>query len=642
MKKKFFTRFFGVAMLLSFAACAEQEDIIPVDRTKGVDVSFVLDIQDFSTRLEASDACMDMDALEALADADNLWVRFSIESSIYTSNDAESSSYTDENGNGILEKTFERKIKFTTEGIVAEPVAISADPQYPSTLTSFIVYDATDPEEESSLYSAIGENSPMFSKLIGEDEDLPMDISIPEGEKYQKTLCDIVVACATESEPTDFGFKMWDIKFIKRFNIPYVVNNCYIDGLHFVASGKIDVFKAKKDADGNLIQSSKELLYTSNFGNGTSDLWIYDDYSINDENEWLYMELTPDAKDNANNEMREGWINVAEAIDIESNPNYISEFDVLDINLCSNNPTFIGAKEMGTYWIEDLWGQGKSDLDFNDLIVEYTYLKYYTYAENEQGEKERMLHKMDMNFKFVAMGAGNLNAFAMRFNNVDGNDIKGDQPRTLWRKGPNETEYTYIKNYSERHWEVTDGQLYKTNKNVLAIPIEGDLYTCFDDREYKDRLINTYSARTYYPGTELKVITTFDKYIPGDVEVSPMLLYKTEDKSNQYYGHEINMPNIAPSSQASYDFYRLNNSDDGGKYIMKIGEEGNYRYLPWIIDIPAQNVAYAAEGNAIDQVFNIGDWGQDKDFSFDKDIDRWYEKTAKNSSMKYTKYPVAP
>ncbi len=319
MRQKFLTVFFEAAMLLSFSACSEQENIIPVDTTKETDISFALDIQDFMTRVEASAECKDLDDLEKLADQNKLMARFTIENTIYKGG----------------EKTFERALKFTSAGIIADPVPLATTG---SKLTDFIVYDTTT-DEEAALYSAINENSPMFGDYIDEDEDLPMSLDIPVGENYKKKTYPIVVACATNRTPEEFGFKMWDITFIKRFNIPYVVNNCYDSGLHFVGSGKINVYNAKVDLIGNLIPKKENLIYTSEFGSGVSNIWIIDNYSIDNDKEWYYFELILDPVEGANNNIRTSWINVADALNFEQFEDYITDFDVLDINLCSKKET---------------------------------------------------------------------------------------------------------------------------------------------------------------------------------------------------------------------------------------------------------------------------------------------------------------
>ncbi len=612
MKKKFFTGFFGAAMLLSFAACSEQEDIIPFDDTKGADVFFSLDIQDFATRAETSEDCKTMDELKSLADDDNLMVRFTIENTIY------------EGG----KKSFERKLKFTSAGVIADPVALAMSG---NVLSDFVVYDAST-DEEPALYSAIGEGSPMFSKYVSDTEDLPMDISIADGEEYEKITCPIVVACATNSTPEEFGFKMWDITFIKRFNIPYVVNNCYEDGLHFVASGKINVYNADIDEQGNLIPEKEELLYTSEFGDGPSDLWIMDNYAIDNDKEWYYMELIVDEEEGSNNDVRSGWINVADALNFEDFDDYISEFNVLDINLCGNTPVFVGKKSQGTYWVEDLWGIKNSDSDYNDLIVEYTYNKYYvqTYksASDTKGKRETvpMLHSINMNFKFVAKGTSNINAFAMRFNNLDESDLNGEYlPYTIWEQGPNGGEYNLVTDENKKFWDIQDFELFKTDKGVLVLPVKGNLNTAFRNTE---GIVNTYNDQDYIKGVWSKVNVTFKTYVPADVDVSPMLLYSAKD------GHEINMPGLEPSSSEAQSFYDEVKGVDGieDKYIIKKGD----RYLPWIIDIPNKNVAYASEKRSIETVFSLGDWGKDKDFTFSSDDDKWY-----NSHIKaiYEKYP---
>ena len=650
MKKKFFTRFFGAAMLLSFAACAEQEDIIPVDNTKGADVSFALDIQDFTTRVDVDEACPDMDELETMALENRLFTRFTIENSIYPLDGT-----NDKNTNEIGEKTFVREINFTTEGIVADPVAISADSE--SSLIDFVVFEK-DGDKENILYSAYSVESELASKFLDEEELLPMGISIPEGEKFQKVLCDIVVSCATESSPQDFGFKMWDINFVKRFNIPYVVNNCYYDGLHFVATGYIEVYNASM-VDGQLV-AGKEKLYTSVFdGTKPADLWLYDNYSEEDENEWLYIKLFLNPVERANNEMREGWINIANAKQIKYiDSNYIEEFETLDIDLCSDEPSLVGSKEIGTYWIEDLWGLNRDrdvDFDYNDLIVEYTYYKYYTHSKDPQGQPQSVLHKMDMSFKFIARGAGNINAFAMRLNGVKGSDLNPKAAAySIYKKdgGAPSDDFHLVTGQVTNKWGMTDGQLYTTDKDVLVIPIEGELWSCFEGQTASDakKITNSYITEKkgdYKKGSVINVKVTFNTTSPQKIDVSPMLLWAAP--STQYFeGHEINIPGVEPSCKLAQTFYDKSYTNIvGDKYIVEV----KGRNLPWIIDIPEHNVKYPAERMPItdyidrfnreqNSKYDLGQWGiGNTDFRFNSEVDKWYKQS---NNSQYPWYPVVP
>ena len=639
MKKIFYSIFCQIVILFYFSSCFVQEVIIPVDKNKAADVSFSLQMQDIATRVVENEdgKCKDYDDLIELSSKDKLMVSFTIENKIYLGSE------------GVSKKTFVRKIKCTTEGLVAEPVALAMGN---SKLTKFVVYEDKG-KEQIPLYSAIGDGSDVYneiySKFMDKKDLLPMTINVPETGKFKKILCPIVVGCATNRTAEDFGFKMWDINFIKRFNIPYVVNNCVEDGLHFVASGKINVYNSKIDEKGRRIEEKDKLLSTSKFGKRPANLWIFDNYSIKNENEWYYIEIILDPVEGANTATRSGWVNVEDALKFDTHPDFITELNILDINLCSNTPSFVEVEKKGTYWIEDLWGiqDEDPDLDYNDLIIEYTYKNYYVnFSDNVA---DRKLHRMDIQFKYVAMGAGNINAFAMRFNNLSPDDIDvTNVPYMRWQKDGKSSEWIKQDMTENTLWDTPDCQLFTTDLGVLSLPIEKNLYSCFEgmDVNQAGNITNTAwdePKSEYLKGSELKINITFPSLISGDVDVSPMLLHINDGSNDQTgannnNGHEINMPGIEPSSKKAAEFYPSYVKDyvyDGEKYV--IYKDG--RYAPWILDIPDHNVKYASEGRSLKDSFTIEEWGKNLDFSFPTEETKWYKKTG---FYLYKWYPVVP
>ncbi len=328
--------FLGVVLmsLAALFACSEQDQELGASGNGTQSVKFEVDVMDLTTKCdgcdeevqeEDEDMCLNHEQLKTAAQAGELEARFKI------------------TNNADADEEIVRKIRYSQDGrFIADPYDIQKKGG-PWKLTYFTVWQ-NSVDGEDMLYSGVSSKEDSeFASYMDEKQLLPQSISIEAEDMYNKTTHPVTVICTNDMDPVDFGYKMWDLNFIKFQKVPFMVNVCGDDKVHSVLSGKIEQYKDANTEDDKYTPG--ELLKTIYFNAGEANKLILVNYiNVDDSKEFylhkLYM-LTTDNGDNGADENDEYEIlsstanSVGTIFDYKRSSAWMDDLNMLDINLCN-------------------------------------------------------------------------------------------------------------------------------------------------------------------------------------------------------------------------------------------------------------------------------------------------------------------
>ncbi len=297
MKKRFFSGFFGVSLALLFASCVSN-DVDSLDTKQEADVMFGFDISDVMSKASASAdddvagliKCLTLEQLKDKAEAGDLIAEF-----IVTKTETEEIN---------LDDAQTESINVVGDRLVADPIPIATGTVY---LRQFLVKEKTgtdangNPILSEPLFSAVsneGEPEPEASLVaaVGVDALLPLDIEVLESDIATKKPVDLSVVCTEKRTASDFGFKMWDIKFLHFHSISFVVDGFEDDPTEevtgpIIETGTMYIHKAgdaTTEKNTNPSEFFGEELDKIPFTSGAfSKLWFADDKKKTDNTEFF-------------------------------------------------------------------------------------------------------------------------------------------------------------------------------------------------------------------------------------------------------------------------------------------------------------------------------------------------------------------
>ncbi len=281
-----------------------------------------------------SQACLDQEQLQDVASAGDLEARFVID------------GRTEDGSNVIV-----RKIRYiaSEDKFIAEPYDLPSGQTWE--LKTFTVWQNNAEDGENLLYSAVSneEDSEFESFLKEEDgELLPHELTICGDEQYDKTTHPVTVVCATDMNPTAFGYKMWDMNFVRFQKVPFMFNVCDNgEDMHSVLSGKLEI---REDANKyNNVYDEGDVLKTIYFNAGdVNKLYIMDRLSEDDATEFYGYKVYERTQDNGAAgsdaadvfvELKNGSASVSELTAFKNSDAWMDEHTMLDVNLCNPEGT---------------------------------------------------------------------------------------------------------------------------------------------------------------------------------------------------------------------------------------------------------------------------------------------------------------
>ncbi len=336
MKTRLFSGFLGLSAALLLASCSS-EDINSIDTMQEADVMFSLNIADaMSKAVEAGEGegCKNESQLQDYVAERNLEAVFTVD----VNGEAEGG-----------EKSYTNKIRFVNGDFIVDPIPL---PKGTSVLTSLIISIG---DTDNPIYSAISESSDDFLKQIaGEGNRLPLQVEVTSEDLATKKTFPVVVACTENRTPQDFGFKMWDIRFMHFYNYSFMVDDFDDENGHYVASGNLEIYKGKNE-DGS-IKSDGKALATIEFDGKGGDMtklpkfWFGDDSSINNSDEYYYYKLTtyeePVSAQKVTYRTFEGGASVADLLNYSGsgevdNAAWLDDYDCFDFDLFNGYTWFL-------------------------------------------------------------------------------------------------------------------------------------------------------------------------------------------------------------------------------------------------------------------------------------------------------------
>ncbi len=455
---------FGIVLmsLATLFACSEQDQELGVTDQATQSVQFSVNVKDLTTRISEGDVymddCPDQEGLISAARSNQLEARFKIEGK-------------------AQDLEIVRSIKYSDEGeFIADPydLAKKEEGETPWKLTYFTVWE-NDGTTEKMLYSAVGSIESEFADFVETNQVLPQNITIGEGDVFNKTTYPVTVICAVNTDAEAFGYKMWDLNFINLQSVSFMVNDCGEDGVHRVLSGKLEVYN---DADTtNTVYDEGSVMKTVYFNAGEENkLFLIDHINVNDDKEFygykLYR-LGYDIDLDGANEKDEyslrafGSANVTELSKYRKRDAWM--YNMLDINLCDPEGT--------ENWIFD------DGLALNELynceydIDEVTSIEVVHYCYQEEFDYLVFTHKT---YEFVDINSSNYTSIDTEiFVNI--NEIDEEQECT----------------FDFQQFKIT----YKINEEIVATKVVS----------YLDIVYYWFTFRDYLESSE-RITTTCDAF----------------------------------------------------------------------------------------------------------------------------------
>ncbi len=313
--------------LATLCACTEQDQESVITNNAKHSLQFEVLVKDLTTRSSEvnpymQDDCPDQEGLISAAQDGQLEARFKI------------------TGKTGEEEVVVRPIKYSDEGkFIADPYDL-AQAGSPWELTYFTVWE-NDETTEKMLYSAVGSSESDFAAFVESDQVLPQNITIGEGDVFNKTTYPVTVICAVNTDAEAFGYKMWDLNFINLQSVSFMVNDCGEDGVHRVLSGKLEVYN---DADTtNTVYDEGSVIKTVYFNAGVENkLFLIDHINVNNDKEFYGYKLYKH-NENTGSTGDEYTLRAEGSANVTDLSNFIESdawtYSMLDINLCDPEGT---------------------------------------------------------------------------------------------------------------------------------------------------------------------------------------------------------------------------------------------------------------------------------------------------------------
>ncbi len=326
MKKSFFSGFFGVSVALLFASC-NSDDVNIIDSKQEADVMFGIDITDVMSKATVDPGeCLSLDQLKNLAEYDKLVADF-----IITKAQADGSS---------SDVPYTENINVVGDKLIADPIPL---PSGDSKLIQFTVRERYENGSLSApLFSAVSQGADKYLlAAVSEDELLPITVNVGGEDLATKKTIELAVVCTEKRSAIEFGFKMWDIKFVHFHSLSFMVDDFTEEVGPFVESGTLYIHKANSAAndDSQLISPALENI---EFGKQISSmedlpkLWFADDMSIDNDKEFFgYRFVTDGGKTFA------GSASLEELFNYEHSNAWMQEYKCLDFDIHKGNTWFL-------------------------------------------------------------------------------------------------------------------------------------------------------------------------------------------------------------------------------------------------------------------------------------------------------------
>ena len=334
MKKNLFFTLISYFFLTLCGACSTADSTAPVVPHEA-QLSLGIQIFDAQTRASAlykMAHCESFEEIKRLAQIDSLQVRFNIKKE------------------GVEATEVSRKLRWVKgDRFIADPYAL-AKGEYE--LTALSVWLAV-PGAERMLFTAVG--SEVESDIAGflAGKLLPIPVVIDERHLFDKTTLSVTVVCVDDQNPEDFGFKMWDLNFVKFHRVPFMINICEPNSMHEVLTGKLEIY-----ADGDVTAqgyTQGDLLHTIYFKEGDMNkLVIPDNYKIaNSEESYTYVlyqldaavaDQVPTANDQYN-KLRTKVVAVETLLQYKQDDAWMADYQLLDIDLCDFTHAWIFSEQ---------------------------------------------------------------------------------------------------------------------------------------------------------------------------------------------------------------------------------------------------------------------------------------------------------
>jgi LruC domain-containing protein len=243
---------------------------------------------------------------------------------------------------------------------------------------------------------------------------------------------------------------------------------------------------------------------------------------------------------------------------------------------------FYPATGYGTLMFEDLW-PATGDYDFNDVVVDYRYNRV-TNAQN---------NIVEIKYTFVARatGASFKNGFAFQLDNIPAGRITG-VTGTKTHGAP------WLSNAANG---TDNGQ---TNANIIVFD---DMYKVlsFTGGEGINVLLN----QTHSPEDTINVTVSFNTSVENATPLSALTHtnFNPYIIVNQVRGHEVHLPNKAPSAKADNSLF--NTAQDA----TNLASNRSYvtaNNLPWGLDV-AQSIPHTlSKIDFISAYLKFASWAQ--------------------------------
>ncbi|MEG2180165.1 MAG: hypothetical protein RRZ66_06375, partial [Bacteroidales bacterium] len=259
--------------------------------------------------------------------------------------------------------------KFGNGDIILEPIIL---PIGSHQMTSFEIIDDkgnADPSDDQMIYSGVG-NTSKYATFVDFAHQLPRCIKLTAEDKLQKRTDPMTVLCAVNALAADFGFVKWETNFIKVYKIPFHVNKCDLYNGHTVAATTVRVYKG---TTGGVRPVNP--IYTNSIPLNSTTMNAYmisDDMSIDDANEYYWIEIVDNATSNLI-DLLEGTITQLKNPGTHPKWDPIYEFIHYEIDGCTgcdgypNATTWAGETFEGKS-IADLLDEGWQNLIYKDLF----------------------------------------------------------------------------------------------------------------------------------------------------------------------------------------------------------------------------------------------------------------------------------
>ncbi|MGL5787826.1 MAG: hypothetical protein ACRCX4_13575 [Bacteroidales bacterium] len=264
MRQKSLFSVLGVFFMLLLSFSCSSEEQVPNEDNKS-EVAFELAFPEQLTKADPAfkTPCYDLAQLQTLANAGNLNLDFTLGSTNYSV-----------------------KIKYVNNKFIADPVSLALGTY---AINSFIVKDNLG----NTLYAAPMTGSAMAA-YVPAGFTLPFNLVLGQSDLYQKVTKPIWVVCAQHLTPSEFGYVMWDINFMKMLCLPFSVNVCDRNGVHAIGTGTLKIYKDGDFTDAAFTASGSTLLSTTTFPNGATlaEFCIPDILSVDNNKEFYKYEIS--------------------------------------------------------------------------------------------------------------------------------------------------------------------------------------------------------------------------------------------------------------------------------------------------------------------------------------------------------------